>query len=221
MCACARVWMCRYACTHACLWKFLWLPQYVCLWLCCYFAWWLNSKAVAEHRAVLGCHFSSFAGHWDSWGEASIWAVRRWRETWCWVTDTCIEWLCPVGPLLSSLGGLALKSYEESCIHPIIHTYTAPIHSSTLQHTQRNIAADAEALEYIHIDGFAYMQSLTQPQMYRQRQKWMFSLCNHPHGVTHTPTTEQTHTPTNNHPVVSLLLIFLTAVAFMHLQQSS
>lgn len=55
-----------------------------------------------------------------------------------------------LGPLLSSLGSLALKSYEESCIHPIIHISTAPIHSPTLQHTQRNIAADAEALEYIY-----------------------------------------------------------------------
>lgn len=36
------------------------------------------------------------------------------------------------------------------------------------------------------------------------------------YAATHMNT--QTHTPTNNHTVVSLLLIFLTAVAFMHFQ---
>lgn len=176
MCACARVWMCRYACTHACLWKFLWLPQYVCLWLCCYFAWWLNSRAVAEHRAVLGCHFSSFADHWDSWGEASIWAVRRWRETWCWVTDTCIEWLCPVRTpvvLIGEPGPQVIwrvmhpsnNSYIYST-HPLAHTSThAEEYSSRCRgigiHTYRWVCIYAQSYAATNVQAKTEMNVFT------------------------------------------------------------
>lgn len=51
--------------------------------------------------------------------------------------------------------------------------------------------------------------------MCRYGQKWMSSLCNQP-PKRHTHL--NTHMLTNKNTVVSLLLIFLTAVAIMHLQ---
>lgn len=161
---------------------YVWLPQYVCVrvcpWPCCYFAWWLNSKAVAEHRAVLGCHFSSFAGQRDSWAEGSIWAVRRWRESWCWVTDSGIEWLCPVRTPVVFMGSLALKWYIEGWrrmlhiyrVYSRAHTHTqARAHNST-HITMRKTHEQMPILEYIHMNGLAYMQRLTQPGMYG----WMY-----------------------------------------------
>lgn len=62
-----------------------------------------------------------------------------------------------------------------------MHTHThAHMHEHTHKYTHTQLPADGEVLEYIHANGFAYMQILAQ---------------------------------THNHTVVSVLLIFLTAVA--------
>lgn len=145
---------------------YVWLPRYVCArvcvcpWPCCYFAWWLNSKAVAEHRAVLGCHFSSFAGQRDSWAEGSIWAVRRWRESWCWVTDSGIEWLCPVRTPVVFMGRLALKWYIEGW-RRMLHIYR--VYSRTHTHTgartqfyTHNHAEDTRADAHIGIHTYEW-----------------------------------------------------------------
>ena len=167
----ASVWLHRPARTHGCLWKFTsgclstCACVCVCPWPCCYFAWWLNSKAVAEHRAVLGCHFLSFAGQRDSWAEGSIWAVRRWRESWCWVTDSGIEWLCPVRTPVVFMGSLALKWYIEGG-RRMLHIYR--IYSRTNNSTHiimRKTHEQMPILECIYINGLAYMQRLRQPGM--------------------------------------------------------
>ena len=64
--------------------------------------------------AVLGCHFSSFAGYWDSRAEGSVWAVRRLKEV-VLLNDTHVhsEECAPVQSLLSSIGEPGALSQKE------------------------------------------------------------------------------------------------------------
>lgn len=91
----------------------------------------------------------------------------------------------------------------------MLHAHSAHLHGQTSTHMHLHIPADGELLEYIHVNGFACMQRFTQRHLCREGWKWMYSLWNKlPWRDTHT----------QYHTVVSLLLIFCTAVAFMHLQ---
>ena len=62
----------------------------------------------------------------------------------------------------------------------------------------------------MNVNRFACIQTYAATHMQGKTEIYVFTM--------QPPTWTHTHTPANNHTVVSLLLIFLTAVAFMHFQ---
>lgn len=150
-------------------------PVFVCAFVCvpvCMQAWCVCCALANLHGdsiprlwlsavAVLGCHFSSFAGYWDNRAEGSVWAAGRLKEVLL-LNDmrVRVEECALVRSPLSSIGKPGSLAHKKN--NTAVHTSPVP---SPPRHfwanTQMDGAGDAGLLEYIHIDRFAYMHSST------------------------------------------------------------